>query len=378
MSRTYDVIVIGVGSMGASTCYQLAKRGVHVLGLEQFDIPHNFGAHHGQTRMIRLAYFEHPDYVPLLLRSYELWNELEAATGQGLLHKTGGLYMGPADSKLIAGALEACKRHNLPYELLNRESFETQFGQHELPDDFQIFYENQAGFLLPETAVAANAQQALVHGAQLRGREGVKNWSTTTRGVTVNTDKDTYHAQHVVITAGAWTSKLAADMGIPLNVTRQVQAWFAPKQRDLFEMGTLPVWFYEVSGGHGFYGFPILPATPGLKVALHKPDTSTDPDAVNRNITDADISEIESFMADHLPSATGGLLSASVCLYTNSPDSHFVIDRHPEFENVSVACGFSGHGFKFSTVIGEALADLASESKTELPIGFLAARRFSS
>ncbi len=384
MSNRYDVIVVGVGSMGASACWHLARRGVRVLGFEQFDIPNTRASHHGFSRMIRLAYFEHPDYVALLRRAYEVWDDLERDAGQQVLHVNGGLYVGRPDSELVTGSIEAARAYDLPHEVLDRADVARRFPQFHVPDDSIAFYETKAGFVVPERAVASFAEQALRHGATLRAHEPVESWSASDSGVCVRTAKGTYEADRLVIAGGAWSNQLLHDLKVSLTVTRQTLAWVWPKRPDLFAMGTFPCWALDLSPRDAFrgvhYGFPMAPpdlANPGFKLALHWPDEPCDPDTVDRDVQPGDEEQVRVALKAHFPGADGDLLAIRVCLYTNTPDGHFVIDRHPEHDNVTIACGFSGHGFKFASVVGEALADLGQRGETDLPIGFLSAGRFA-
>jgi sarcosine oxidase len=376
MGNRYDVIVIGVGSMGAAACYHLAKRGVRVLGLEQFNIPHALGAHHGLSRMIRQAYYEHPDYVPLLQRGYTLWDELERDNGEKLLHITGGLYMGPADCGILAGSQRACETYGLPHEILDRAQLADRYPQFTVPDDFVAFYEDCAGVLLPERVMQAHVLLAKQNGAQLYENEPVTAWHEDHHGVCVATNRNTYHADRVVFAGGAWTDRLVRDLGVPLTVTRQTFGWFAPNNETPLKLGTLPSWFIDVGDGWGHYGFPLLPGQPGFKIALHKPGPVTDVQTVQRGTTPQDQLELEGPLHEKIPDAAGPCISVHSCLYTNSPDSHFILDTHPHCQRALIACGFSGHGFKFVSVMGEALADLATTGRTEHPIGFLGLGRF--
>jgi sarcosine oxidase len=374
--QSFDVIVVGVGTMGSATCYQLAKRGLRVLGLEQFDIPHALGAHHGQSRVVRMAYFEHPDYVPLLKRAYENWAGIEADSGQKLLHQVGGIYMGRPDSEAIAGSLKAMRLHDLPHEQLTRDQVLQRYPMFRLPEDFVGLFEPVTGFVVPELAVSAFAEQALRRGAVLRAREPVRYWHADGQGVSVTTDQGSYHAGRIVFCGGAWTSRLVADLGVQLRVTRQVLAWVWPRRPELFAYGRLPVWVIETGQGGQHYGFPMMPDRPGFKLALHKVAEETDPDRVNRDVQPGDEQTFRPLLRDYIPDADGPLLSLATCLYTNSPDSHFIIDVHPQRPNVTIACGFSGHGFKFASVVGEILADYATDGRTNLPAQFLGLRRF--
>ena len=376
MSTVFDVIVVGLGAMGTSTCYRLAKRGVRVLGLEQFDIPHSLGSSTGFSRMIRMAYYEHPDYVPLLRRAYELWHELESDSGAKLLHLTGGLYLGAADFELISGSLQAARQHSLPHEVLATADLRKRFGQFHVPDDWVAIHEPNAGFLIPEKVIAAYADQAMQRGAQLHGREPVLEWSCAADGVTVRTSRDIYRGDHLVFCGGAWSGTLLADLGVNLRVTRQVQGWVWPREPAKFALGSFPVWAIGNPDGSLYYGFPMMPDNPGVKISLHAPGIDTDPDRVARETLPGDEQTFRPALQRFLPDADGPLLAMRTCLYTNSPDHHFIIDRHPHHQHVTFACGFSGHGFKFASVVGEVLADLTIDGKTNLPAQFLRLGRF--
>jgi len=369
---SFDVIVIGVGAMGSATCFELARRGVRVLGIEQFDIPHALGSSHGQSRMIRSAYYEHPDYVPLLKRAYERWHELEELSGQKLLHLTGGIYIGPPNGEVVSHSLAAARQHGLPHEVLDARSLSRRYPQFKVPESWAALLEPQAGFLRPEATIATYALQALRAGATLHGRERVIEWSSDT----VVTDRARYHADRLIFCGGAWSSKLLQGFNIALKVTRQALGWFWPNDPKPLALGMLPVWAIDLGHDLLFYGFPMMDDVPGLKAALHSPGEATDPDRVDRDYRAADEEAIRSRLRQLIPAADGELLSMRTCMYTYSPDSHFIIDHHPEHANVTIACGFSGHGFKFASVIGEILADLAMHGSTKLPAQFLSLNRF--
>ena len=358
--------------MGSAACMHLARRGTKVLGLEQFDIPHALGSSHGYSRMIRLAYYEHPDYVPLLRRAYELWDELEKASGQKLLHLTGGIYMGPPQGEVVSGALKAARLHGLAHEVMDRSAIAGKFPQFALPENFVGVWEPQAGFLLPEKVISVHCEQALRAGAELHGREKVLEW----RDGWVKSDKGEYRTKKIIFCGGAWSGKLLKDLGVELVVTRQPLGWVWPRRPELFELGKMPVWGIEAPDGSLSYGFPMMPDNPGLKIARHGRGRPTDADLISREATAADEAEIQAVVDRHLPDGRGPTLAIRICMYTNSPDSHFIIDRLPGHENVTIACGFSGHGFKFASVIGQVLADLAVEGRTKLPVGFLGLKRF--
>ncbi|HEX3355932.1 MAG TPA: N-methyl-L-tryptophan oxidase [Tepidisphaeraceae bacterium] len=372
----FEVIVVGVGAMGSSTCFELARRGVKVLGIEQFDIPHTLGSYHGFSRMIRLAYHEHPDYVPLLKRAYEKWDEIEKVSGNKLLYVTGGVYMGWRDGELVSGALRASQLHHLEHDLIGRDELSSRYPQFELPDDHVALLEPRAGFLLSERATETYARQAQANGAEIHTREIVESWSTSNAGVTVKTNRAEYHGDQIIFCGGAWSEKLTRDLGVKLVVTRQVLGWVVPPEPALFEMGKLPVWAIEHPAGGLWYGFPMMAESHGFKIALHAKGEETDADRVNRNPTSADEETFRSCLSQFIPRAGGPVNQMRICLYTNSPDSHFMIDRHPHQPRVLVACGFSGHGFKFASVVGEILADMATKGKTDLPCEFISLARF--
>jgi len=378
-TNTFDVIVVGVGVMGAATLWHLARRGVRALGLEQYGVPHAYGSSHGYSRAIRLAYFEHPDYVPLLRRAWDSWQELEAASGQPLLHKTGCLYLGPPDSDLIRGSQTSAEAYGLPYQALSRAEIAARYAPFAVPENFIGLVETLGGTLRPEAAVAAMAQEALKHGATIRGHAPVAHWEATSDGVRVTTTGgEVYTAARLVLSGGAWSEQLVRDLGIPLTVTRQVMGWVWPRRPERFSLEAgFPTWAIEHGNGEFHYGFPLLPDVPGFKIARHAPlGTVTTPETVRRDPVPEDEATFRPALQRFFPDADGPLLSMRVCLYTNSPDGHFILDRHPLYERVSVACGFSGHGFKFAPVIGEALAGLAATGTTPLPIGFLGLNRF--
>lgn len=380
----FDAIVIGVGSMGASTCYALAKRGLKILGLEQFGIPHQFGSHTGQSRIIRKAYFEHPDYVPLLLKAYEGWQELESRTGAQLYYPTGFLYFGPKDHELLRGVKQSANLYNLPLEHLSIQKASERFPQFKPPADYEVINEPEAGFVTPEKAILSYAEEAIKLGADLRTGQKVLGWESSDKGIKVKCESGTFTAKKLVITAGAWTDKLISGLSDKLQVTRQLLAWVKPKYWQDFTLGNFSCWTVAHQGKPGiYYGFPILPASNfqgpiGLKVAYHNPGRAVDPSDAGTFDQKDEINDLKEILDHYLPQAFESVLEVKSCFYTNTPDQHFIIDQLPGYEdNVSVACGFSGHGFKFVPVVGEALADLVTMGKTNLPIEFLNAKRFS-
>ena len=366
----FDVIVAGVGSVGSAACYHLAKRGVSVLGLEQFGIPHTHGSHHGHSRMIRQAYFEHPDYVPLLRRAYELWEELDAVHGGAILHLPGGLYIGPEDGTIVSGSRRAAVEHGLEHTMLGSDEIAERYPAIRPPSDHVAFFERRGGFVVPERAVAAHATAARRAGAELHTGERLVSWEANADHVSVATEQSRFTAEKLVITSGAWSAEVIRDLGIELQVTRQVLAWFEPiGEIDRFAPGQFPCWFIETESPFGHYGFPILPGDPGLKVALHKPGELIDPSEAPEPPCADETDALREVLDEFFPGCAGELAHACTCKYTNSPDGHFIIGQHPGQERVAFACGLSGHGFKFSTVLGEALADIALDGEDATPGG---------
>jgi sarcosine oxidase len=360
----YDVIVLGLGGMGTATAAELARRGRRVLGLEQFAPAHDRGSSHGLTRVIRTAYYEHPAYVPLVRRAFHLWHELEQRTGRHLLTECPCLSIGPPEGELMMGVRRAADEHGLAVEQLDPAALIRRFPLFRFEESCVGLMERDAGFLYVERCVKAAAADALAHGAVLHWDEPVREWLASSTGVTVRTDRDSYQADRLVITAGAWATKLLGDLGAKLTVMRQVPMWFAPPDPRLFARDRFPIFLADTPDGT-FYGIPAIDSR-GLKVAQHygAPELPG-PDAVDRTVTDADEAPLRGFIRRHLPAADGPRTHAVICMYTLTPDRHFVIDRHPEFARIAVGAGFSGHGFKFAPVIGEFLADLAETGQTD-------------
>jgi sarcosine oxidase len=375
------VIVVGAGgAMGASTVFELARRKHRVLGLDRFGVAHDRGSSHGHTRMIRLAYYEHPGYVPLLRRAYEQWRGLEELSGQRLLTITGGLYAGPPDGELVAQSLAAAVQHGIEHEPLDRNEIARRYPQLQLPDGFAGLYEPSTGFLRPERAIAAYARHAMIAGAEIHGHEPLRSWSArSARGaIAVTTTARTYTCDRIVFCGGAWSQNLLPGLGVDLRVTRQVVGWVWPPRPADFAPDRFPTWAVQSGRGSLYYGFPMSVDEAGLKIGHHKPGLPTDPDRLSRDPLPADARAIDHIVGTVLPGARGPIVSMSVCMYTNSPDGHFVVGRHGSDDRVWVACGFSGHGFKFASVMGEVLADLATTGVTRWPIEFLSPARFTA
>lgn len=377
-ATTYDVIVIGVGGMGSAAAYHLAARGQRVLGLEKFTPAHDRGSSHGGSRIIRQSYFEDPAYVPLLLRAYELWDELAATSGRDVYRITGGLFIGPPDCLTVSGSLRASRQWDLPHDVLDATEIRTRFPTFTpAPTDIAL-YEAQAGFARPELTVQAHIDLAEAAGATLRFGEEVLDWSGDTGGVTVRTAETSYRAGQLVICPGAWAPQLLAEFGIPITVERQVLYWLDPVG------GTAPfvehpIFIEENPDGMQIYGFPAIDgARGGVKVAFFRKGVVCTPETIDRTVYDHEIAEMRSRAADLLPALDGPCVHTATCMYSNTPDQHFVIARHPDSVNVTVACGFSGHGFKFVPVVGEILADLATTGETSHPIALFDPKRLVS
>ncbi|MFM8274621.1 MAG: N-methyl-L-tryptophan oxidase [Gemmata sp.] len=374
MPESFDVIVLGVGGMGSAACFELARRGRRVLGLEQFPLVHARGSSHGHTRIIRTAYAEGPAYVPLARRAFARWYELEQLTGRHLLTECPCLNAGPPRSEHVDGVRASVRAHGLAAEELTGDEINRRYPAFNFPADYTGVIERAAGFLYVEECVRSHIDAAVALGAEVRAAEPVRAWAAAGDGVEVTTDKGAYRAAKLVVTAGAWATQLLADVGVPLRVMRQTLLWFRPSARpELYRRDRFPIFIADVPG-QPFYGLPAIDAN-GPKVARHygAPELPG-PAGVDWLITAADLSGIRPLLAAHLP-GLGGFARGEVCMYTVTPDHNFVIDVHPSHPQVIVGCGFSGHGFKFASVVGEILADLAEGGRTEHDIGPFSARR---
>jgi len=370
-----DIIVAGLGAHGSSAAYALASRGAAVLGFDRFTRGHTLGSSAGLSRIIRLSYYEHPDYVPLLRRAWELWRELERASGEHLLTETGGLYAGPPDGQLVSGALNSARSHRLDHEVLDTRTLRERYPLFAWLEGWTGVFERQAGWLAPERCIETHLRLAERAGATFRFEEPIERWGSTFDGIRVTTRSGSFEAKQLVITAGAWTAKLVPSLASQLSVERSVLFWFEPRaERDAF--ARLPVYIVEDTD-RIFYGFPYIEGQ-GVKVAgLHFGDPA-DPDTLDRTPSADDEERVRGWLRRRVPLANGERRDAKVCMYTNTVDSHFVIDNLLEDSNVVVASACSGHGFKFASVIGEILADLVLDGETEHPIGFLSSERLGS
>jgi len=358
----YDVIVLGLGGMGSSTSYQLAKQGLHVLGIEQFSEAHALGSSHGKTRLIRKAYFEHPDYVPLLQKSYELWHEIEEFSQEKLLHITGLTVFGNPDSQIIKGIKSSRDAFNLPVNEISSAEAQRWNKTFMVPQGFVGLEEPGAGFLEVEKCIVAYLKVARRLGAKLKFQEPCLSWGADSSGVWVQTAKEKYSAKKLVMTVGAWTSQVIEELKLKLEIRRVPQFWFQGKNSfDVSEIQTC----FAFDMPYGFiYGFPRFSNSRDIKVAIHKPGARvSDPNQIDRQLTSLDHQWVSQFLADVLPDLDPIPTEGSVCMYTMTPDEHFVIDQHPRFDHVFLAAGFSGHGFKFAPVVGKMASDWAVGSK---------------
>jgi monomeric sarcosine oxidase len=360
--------------MGTAAAWELGKRGERALVLEQFGHVHGFGAHSGKTRVIRHAYSEGADYVPLVLRADDLWVELEAASGQEVLHRVGGLEMSAPGNPHTEQAMRSAEAYNVPFELLEPAEVRRRWPQFKVPDDWKAIFCPRSGFLAVEPALKALGAQARELGVEIRENEPARDWGATDNGAWAKTDEGTYTADRLIITAGAWSAALLADLDLTLSVKRKTLFWLEVERPERFSPERFPI-FITDSPGTEFYGFPIF-EEPGLKVAVHTGGQPTTADNVDRSVRDDEKQDVLPAAKRVFDGITGRVVSSVVCLYTMSPDEDFIVDRHPRWPHVVFGAGFSGHGFKFATAIGEHLVDLAFDS-SEKPYPILSLGRFA-
>ena len=357
MAHTTDVIVVGLGAMGSAALYHLAQRGVRVIGFDRYAPPHALGSTHGLSRIIRESYYEHPRYVPLVQRAYELWADLERRAARRLFHQTGGLMIGDADGVLVAGALRSAREHGLEHELLSAQAAHARFPGFVLPAEMSGFFEPRAGVLDPEGCVDAHLQLAIAAGAEVRANETVRDWNVKGGRVRVATPAGGYEAARLALCAGAWNPALMDDESIALRVERQVMHWFTPARTpELFDPTRCPIAMTEYAPDRIFYFVPD--SGDGVKAAIHHEGEVTHPDAIRREVTDEDVAPVTRLLSRYVPNAAGRLRGSATCLYTNTTDGHFLIAPHARHEEVLIVSACSGHGFKFASAIGEAVADL--------------------
>ena len=361
--------------MGSAALWQLARRGARVLGLERYEVPHRFGSSHGLTRIIRLAYWEHPAYVPLLRRAYELWRDLEGRAGLPLLTMTGSIDAGPATSRHVVGALDACRRFDLPFEAFDGETLRDRFPGYRLPANYRAILQPSGGILHPERCVQHHVSAARAAGAVIHEHETVLGWEQTATSVRVKTSSATYECGRLIVTAGAWIGALVPALRAALTPERQVVLWTRPLAPDLFTVDRFPVFYLDGESG-SFYGFPAFDGA-GFKIGkYHHRREAVDPDAMDRECHEEDERILRAGIRRYFPDADGPAEAMDACLFTNTEDEHFVIDVVPGTAGaVIVAGGFSGHGFKFCSVVGEILAGLAVDGATQHDISLFSIGR---
>jgi sarcosine oxidase len=375
--KSADVIVVGLGAMGSATCFQLAARGVSVIGVDQYAPPHPYGSSHGETRITRLAIGEGPEYVPLVRRSHELWRELERETGAQLLTQSGGLILAHAASPFLDQTRACARQYRIGHENLTGDEVARRFPMFAVDPETQAYYEPEAGYVRPEVAVRVQLELARRRGARLRLGERVEGWTASRDGITVRTGTDTCAAQRLVLCAGAWLPQLFPEGSEIFAVHRQLVYWF-PIREGYEQLRDMPTFVWDLGGEArgfvhlvGFYGFPAVDGPGGgVKVATESYDHTTTPDGRQHPATRSEIDEMyERCVAPHLRGLGPEPLQTVSCLYTNTRGSRFVIDRHPEHDTVLIVSACSGHGFKHSAAIGESVAQWVTEGASATNLG---------
>lgn len=375
-TETCDVVVIGCGGFGSSAMFHLAQRGLKVIGIDRFHPPHDRGSSHGETRIIRKAYFEHPNYVPLLHRAWQLWEELSESVGERLIEQRDLLMAGPPGSEVIEGARLSARLHGLPIENLTAAEAAIRYPSFHLPEDYAVAIESTAGYLWAERCVASHLNTAASLGAQLRHDETVLSASPSGTGVRVQTDRTCYSAGAAVVTSGAWTGQLLSDYARYISVLRKTLCWFPATSENWIRKDLAPLFFVDAPERQ-FYGLPSIDGET-IKVGMHTGgEVVPDPTTLSRQVTDEDERPISHFAGKYLEGIEPRASRSVICMYSMTPDGHFLLDRLPE-SPIVVAAGFSGHGFKFTSVLGEVAADLVQRGQTGLDIGFLSASRLSA
>jgi len=368
-TRQYNAIVVGLGAMGSATLYHLALRGWRVLGLDQFAPGHTKGSSHGDSRIIRETYFEHPLYVPLVRRAHALWRELEERSETSLMTITGGLMIGPADGVVVSGTLRSALEHNLPHEILSPDEVRKRFPAFELAEKLVTVLDPLAGFLDPEACINAHITLARNAGAEARFNESLLDWAPDGDGVRVTTGAGAFTADRLVLAAGSWIGQLVPDLVLPLTIERQVVFWLGPKRDPSnYEVGRMPIYAYEYRRGNICYGFPRLER--GVKASvMHDGETAPSPEEVNRTVNESEDKPLRAALRPILPALSKALVRESeVCLFTNTPDHDFIVDFHPFFPQVLISSPCSGHGFKFASAIGEIQADLLTKGESRFDL----------
>jgi len=390
MTESYQSIVIGLGAMGSASVYQLVQSGQDVLGIDQYDPPHTKGSSHGQTRLTRLAVGEGESYVPLVRRSHEIWKHLEQETNKSHLHECGGLLISSEAQtgvnhvkNLFTNTVSLAKKHGIEHETLTAEEIRARFPHFVVDDDEKGYYEYNAGYVFPDRCIHTQLDLASKHGAEIHTNEKMVDFTVGSNSVSVKTDNNNYATDNLVLAVGPWLSKLVSDeIGKFFDVYRQVLYWFDTQPSNLsFASDTFPVFVWELKGGkRGMYGFPAIDNEGRqIKVATDQYQTTTDPDKLDKSVTQK---EADSFYRTHLGGNIRGVenecMQAEACMYTVTPDSGFVIDHHPDHENVVIVSPCSGHGFKHSAAIGEAVSELVTAGESTFDLEAFSLDRFGS
>jgi sarcosine oxidase len=377
MSNSFYVLVLGLGAAGSAAMYHLSKTGKEVCGIDQFTPPHDLGSSHGQSRITRQAYHENPLYVPFVKKAYELWYDLERESGKKLLLKTGGIMLGSPDASVVTGAELSAKTHHIPYQYLSNADIARRFPAFKTDADTVGVLEEEAGILFPEECIKTHLELATGNGASLNFGEKVTAIIPKGNRVEVTTDKNTYTTRQLIISAGGWMTELLPELNLPLTVERQVLYWFKTNtsaEKEHFSPDKLPIYIWEFAPGKMFYGFPDL--GDGIKVAHHHAGEKTTPYTINREVSDEEIESMKAVIGKYL-NITPDFNYSATCMYTNTPDENFIIDRHPQHANIIVASPCSGHGFKFASYTGKILSDMATGQPLEHDITMFSLARFS-
>jgi len=373
MNAIFDVAVVGLGAMGSAAAFHLAQRGQRVLGLDRFTPPHSFGSSHGQSRIIREAYYEDARYVPLVQRAYQLWNELEQLAGCRLFRQTGGLAIGRPDGELVSGVRHSAGVHGLAHEVLTAGQVRDRFPAFQAADPFVGVWEARASILFPEACIQAHLDLARRAAVTLRFDEPVAGWEMDGELVRLVSSQGEYRARQLVISSGAWTRQLLPGFDPPLTVERQVLYWFDPAGNARhFQPDRCPIMLWEYQPDRIFYSFPDLGE--GVKVARHHQGEMTDADHIERTVKDQEIDAMRALLQQHMPDTNSRLRNCAVCMYTDTPDLHFLLDFLPGHPQVLIASPCSGHGFKFSSVLGEIMADLLTNGRAAFDLSLFSFR----
>jgi len=384
--KTYDIIVLGLGAVGSAALYQLSKSNKKILGIDQYNPPHIYGSTHGNSRIIRQAYYEGKQYIPILQAAYEEWREIEKHSDTSFFEITGALMMGARNNSIVEQSELSARAYDLPYELLDSQEIAKRYKPFRPAQDTWALLDKLAGYVIPEKAVESQLQLAEKNGAEFGLNELVEFWDAESyaQGIRVKTNKGDYFTEKLIVSTGAWAKGMMQELGITLKPERIVQYWVKPKRNiTAFNKTQFPIFLWNVEQDLDIYGFPMLDQSEGVcKVAFyphanHPIREFCTAYNINRELNENDLSLMKAYLEKYVPDLAGKFIKTSICMHTESPDLHPIIDFHPENENVCIANGFSGHGFKFSNITGKILADLTLEGKTNFNISLFSAERFA-